>query len=153
MKNTIYKKKLVSSTNDLDVTPFLSLMVVLIPVLLLMVKFNLLGEYDMNTSFPSSKESLNNSLSVNELKNYKLIIRKNIIILKQDNTDKPIISSHNSLESKLDDEFNKLDIHSISLHLQIETKYSYQDMVKLLDIINMYKDKLNSLSISTKSVV
>lgn len=142
-----------SVVNDLDVTPFLSLMVVLIPVLLIMVNFTVLSDYNMQVY--SQSQSLSHQKQQAKLAThhfYRLVIYKNEAVLKEENKDKSLFRSalDGSLANKLNNVFGEVDKQSISLIVDVEAIHTYQKMVLLFDVLNTYKDKISSMSIFVK---
>jgi biopolymer transport protein ExbD len=142
IKSFLNKKS--RSEPNIDVTAFMSLMIVLIPVLLINIQFELFAQYDIYTK--PNQTVVNNINS--KTKPLILIIDSNAVTLTQG--DKKLLSVSNKdkelLKPKLSDAFNKLTTKS-NITVKIKTKYIYQDMVNLMDFVNQFKDKFNSVDV------
>ncbi|MFV0486460.1 MAG: biopolymer transporter ExbD [Vibrio fluvialis] len=152
MKFSPFGKDKASVEADLDITPFLSLMVVLIPVLLVSVKFSLLAQYDVHSEPQQNVVAVQNSKP--SVAPYRLKITRNDFKLTQ--------GRHLLLDAGLDDRKALVeDIENViaglkskaPLYIQLEATHSYQSMVSLLDILHQHEAVFSSVSIDVKENV
>ncbi|TOG86224.1 hypothetical protein [Vibrio parahaemolyticus] len=143
-----YSGNRVKSDADLDVTPFLSFMVVLIPVLLLLVRFSTIDAYDISTATLNEQDSsIASPVSYDFLK-LSLIVKNDKYYLKNDKVDllDGTLTSVVSLQ-KISKYINNINVN-IDLDLIVEPGLKYMEVVNVLDSLNKAKGKINSLSIS-----
>ncbi len=148
--NANYLGNSVKSDADLDVTPFLSFMVVLIPVLLLLVRFSTIDAYDISTATLNEQDSsIASPLNYESLK-FSLIIKDNRYYLKNDKVDllDGVLTSVVSLQ-KISKYINGTNAN-IDLNIVVEPNLKYMEVVNILDFLNEAKEKISSLSISVR---
>ncbi|MGF1803972.1 biopolymer transporter ExbD [Aliivibrio sifiae] len=152
MKLNPFQKKPSISDTDLNITPFLSLMVVLIPVLLVSAKFSLLAQYDIysNDVGVAPTEHVQK-----EIVPYRLVITTDTVMLYQGGRSLfagSLITSRAALLQDFKEKMGELS-ESAPLSIQIKTPLSYQDMVGLLDIIHQSNSVFSSVSVAVKEGV
>ncbi|EJG1885667.1 biopolymer transporter ExbD [Vibrio parahaemolyticus] len=152
MKFLPFKRSTEARETDLNITPFLSLMVVLIPVLLVSVKFSLLAQYDVHTSGAQSEQVQTQDPLILP---YRLRITPQDLTLFQgeasllvvdDLTDREAVAK--ALSSVIEGLSDKAP-----LAIELEANASYQEMVGLLDVLHQYDAVFSSVSIDVKEGV
>jgi len=132
-----------ASENDseLNITPFLSLMVVLIPVLLVSAKFSLLAHYDVYSR-------TNDVFAKEAVAPYVLRVTDAEVLLSR---DKAVLFEHEvadktSLVSALTAHLQTLST-SAPLLISLEASYSYQEIVGLFDVLSPFYQVFPSISV------
>ncbi len=149
MKSSIFNKMALKLKPDveLDITPFLSLMVVLIPVLLISAKFTILAEYTLHSGSSVSQEVK----GANELSQppFKMLVRTDEIRLYQGN--KALLSAPlaemDHLSDSLDDVLSDKKV-AAPLVIDLKADVSYQKIVDILDIANLHPDNFSAVSVT-----
>lgn len=148
MKNNPFHKKASGNETDLNITPFLSLMVVLIPVLLVSAKFSLLAHYDV---YAQPDPVVSSSSEPRTVTPYLLRVTSQELILLQ--ADKTLfrheVADRASLISALTAHLHGLS-ESAPLSISLEASYSYQDIVGLFDLLAPYDEVFSSISMDVK---
>ncbi|HFK4418717.1 TPA: biopolymer transporter ExbD [Vibrio parahaemolyticus] len=132
---------------ELDITPFLSLMVVLIPVLLISAKFTIFAEYTLHSGSSVPQEVK----GANELTQppFKILVSTDEISLYQG--DKMLLSAPlkkiGTFSDSLDDVLSDKKI-SAPLVIDLMTDVSYQKIVDILDIANLHPDNFSAVSVT-----
>ncbi|WP_298771142.1 biopolymer transporter ExbD [uncultured Shewanella sp.] len=136
---------------ELDITPFMSLMIVLIPVLLISLKFTLLANYDISNNTPPQNVTKQKSNTDKKMILYRLLVKKDKALLQQNSRIlfEVGIEDKDAIEHQL---LNLLENQKAkpSIVLDIESDHSYQTIVNLLDMLNQHGDKFSSISLSVK---
>ncbi len=141
MKSNPFNRKASGSDTDLNITPFLSLMVVLIPVLLVSAKFSLLAHYDVysraNDAFVKEAAA---PYVLRVMDNEVLLSRGETVLFEHEVADKA------ALVSALTVYLQALSI-SAPLTVSLEASYSYQDIVGLFDVLSPFYEIFPSISV------
>ncbi len=149
MKLNPFRKESSEDVADIDITPFLSLMVVLIPVLLVSVKFTVLAQYDIHSNLASSTVATEQSSTSSSF--YRLSISERQLVLHYDG--KPLFSETLNVEKNWREQLQKmLDVLTDKAPLVIELKasHSYQLMIDLLDVVNQKDQVFSSVSVDVE---
>lgn len=149
MKTSMFNKMALKLKPDveLDITPFLSLMVVLIPVLLISAKFTIFAEYTLHSDSPVSQEVK----GTNELTQppFKMLVSTDEIRLYQG--DKVLLSTPlkkiGTFSDSLDDVLSDKKVPA-PLVIDLMTDVSYQKVVDILDIANLHPDNFSAVSVT-----
>lgn len=146
MKINPFQNKAFVDEADLNITPFLSLMVVLIPVLLVSAKFSLLAQYNVYQQPESALEEFAES---NTLTPYLLRITEDELVLSQGETQlfQHEIADRMALKQALHQFLQTLS-EPTPLQISLESVYTYQDVVGLLDVIHSFSSKFLSISMN-----
>lgn len=141
MKSNPFNRKASENDTELNITPLLSLMVVLIPVLLVSSNFSLLAHYDVY--------SRPNDLFVKEaaapyvLKvtdHDVLLSRGELVLFEHEVTDRA------ALVSALRTYLQALSTPA-PLSVSLEASYSYQEIVGLFDVLSPFYEVFPSISV------
>ncbi|MCD1416904.1 biopolymer transporter ExbD [Vibrio parahaemolyticus] len=157
MKFSPFKQQHTTADVDLDITPFLSLMVVLIPVLLVSVKFSLLAQYDVHSEplqLPQEEVAQMHDESASA-QPYRLEVKEDVLTLSQGEVtyfEWQGLSEREALVSAFTEAINELDVKA-QLFIQLQATHSYQDMVSLLDMLHQHEAVFSSVSITVKEGV
>ena len=150
MKNNPFHIKAPLNEVDLNITPFLSLMVVLIPVLLVGAKFSLLAHYEVYTQ---PNPVVSSSSKLRTVAPYLLRVTSHELILSQ--AEKILfrheVADRATLTSALTARLNGLS-EPASLSISLEAPYSHQDVVELFDLLAPYDEVFSSISIDIKEM-
>lgn len=154
MKFSPFKQHRAPADADLDITPFLSLMVVLIPVLLVSVKFSLLAQYDVHSEplLPQQEMVVQTHDESASAPPYRLVVTEEALTLTQGETthfEWQGLSERKALVSAFTEAINELNIQA-PLYIQLQATHSYQDMVSLLDVLHQHESVFSSVSITVK---
>ncbi|EHH1078758.1 hypothetical protein J7I01_004452 [Vibrio parahaemolyticus] len=154
MKFSPFKQKKTTEDVDLDITPFLSLMVVLIPVLLISVKFSLLAQYDVHSEplLPQQEEVSQSHDESASAPPYRLVVTENALALYQGEDTRfewQDLAKRETLVTAFNEAISALDIQA-PLFIQLQATHSYQDMVSLLDVLHQHKSVFSSVAIDVK---
>ncbi|MCG9702274.1 biopolymer transporter ExbD [Vibrio natriegens] len=154
MKFSPFKQNHTSADADLDITPFLSLMVVLIPVLLVSVKFSLLAQYDVHSEplLPQQETVVQTHDASASVPPYRLVVKGDALTLfqgKKAHFEWQGFSEREALVSAFTKAIDELQIQA-PLYIQLQATHSYQDMVSLLDVLHQHESVFSSVSITVK---
>ncbi|EHK2924763.1 biopolymer transporter ExbD [Vibrio parahaemolyticus] len=154
MKLSPFRQKKATADADLDITPFLSLMVVLIPVLLVSVKFSLLAQYDVHSEplLPQSDVVTQAHDQSASAPPYRLVVTEDALTLyqgKKAHFEWQGLSERDALVSAFSEAINALDIQA-PLFIQLQATHSYQEMVSLLDVLHQHQSVFSSVSVDVK---
>lgn len=150
MKNNPFHKKALENATDLNITPFLSLMVVLIPVLLVSAKFSLLAHYDV---YAQPDQVVSSSSGLKTAPPYMLRVTGQELILLQGRKTlfRHGVADRASLISALTAHLYSLS-DSAPLSISLEASYSYQYIVELFDLLAPYDEVFTSISMDVKEM-
>ncbi|EHK6028631.1 hypothetical protein C4G95_RS23025 [Vibrio parahaemolyticus] len=141
MKSNPFNRKASESDADLNITPFLSLMVVLIPVLLVSAKFSLLAHYDVfsrgNDLF--AKESA--APYVLNVTDHDVVLSRGELVLFEHEVDDKA-----ALVTALTVHLQALSTPA-PLLISLEASYSYQEVVGLFDVFSPFYHVFPSISV------
>ncbi|ALR95750.1 hypothetical protein [Vibrio alginolyticus] len=136
-----FNRKASENDTDLNITPFLSLMVVLIPVLLVSAKFSLLAHYDVY--------SRADDLFVNEaVAPYVLKVTEHDVLLSRGDSVlfKHDVADRAALALALTTHVQALSTPA-PLSISLEASYSYQEIVGLFDVLSPFYQVFPSISV------
>ncbi|MFA0000188.1 hypothetical protein [Vibrio sp. 10N.261.46.A3] len=150
MKNNLLQRKASGNETDLNITPFLSLMVVLIPVLLVSARFSLFAQYEV---YAQPNSSVSSSSQLRSIAPYLLRVTDTEFILLQDGKVlfRHEVADRASLISTLTGRLNSLS-ESAPLSISLEASYSHQDIVGLFDLLAPYAEVFSSVSMDVKDM-
>ncbi len=141
MKSDPFNRKASENGTELNITPFLSLMVVLIPVLLVSAKFSLLAHYDVysraNDAFVKEAAA---PYVLRVTDSDVLLSRGESVLFEHEVTDKAV------LVSALRMHLQALST-SAPLTVSLEASYSYQEIVGLFDVLSPFYEVFPSISV------
>ncbi|HIF9373428.1 TPA: biopolymer transporter ExbD [Photobacterium damselae] len=133
-----------NSNNELDVTAFLGLMIVLVPILLVSVKFTVLGDLLVNgaNSGAGSENTINEQMVT---KTASLELYENKVKLYVDGKQSSILnwSELSGFNFGAIGKSNK----DISMMIKVHDEVEYQKVVNVLDLINKYTNHFKSISV------
>lgn len=135
------------AVKDIDVTPFMSLMVVLIPILLVSAKFSIFAEYHIDSA--PSKGGGGYQQEATESLLIKVDTQKIVLILEGE-TPATLLTVNNREPNEalalLEVFFQKWDkMASVEIHLP--GNYAYKGLVQVLDVVNQHKAQFGSVSV------
>ncbi len=145
MKLNPFQKGAGAEDADIDITPFMSLMVVLIPVLLVSVKFSVLAQYDVHSNVVSPPAvSADAPIPVA----YRLVITEQSLALTQG--EQTLFSGELTQLADWLPAFQQRLLtltDKAPLLVSLQAPHSYQKIVSLLDILHQPGLAFSSVSV------
>lgn len=141
MKSNPFNRKASENGTELNITPFLSLMVVLIPVLLVSAKFSLLAHYDVYSR-------ANDVFSKEGATPYVLRVTDSDVLLSRGES---VLFVHEVADKEVLVSALRMHFQTLStpapLTVSLESSYSYQEIVGLFDVLSPFFKVFPSISV------
>ncbi|MGR5366464.1 ExbD/TolR family protein [Photobacterium damselae] len=141
--NNFLKNKNRHPSNELDVTAFLGLMIVLVPILLVSVKFTVLADISVNASSNASTIMRINNESKQKILKIELYSSE-IKLYIDDKLDKVI--NWDLLNEFHFDKLKDID-DSMSVVIKVQNDIEYQKVIDVLDLVNKNSVFFGSISV------
>ncbi len=141
MKSNPFNRKALENSTELNITPFLSLMVVLIPVLLVSAKFSLLAHYDVYSR-------ANDVFAKEAAAPYVLQVTDSDVLLSRGES---VLFGHDVADRAGLVSALRVYLQALStpapLTVSLEASYSYQEIVGLFDVLSPFYEVFPSISV------
>ncbi|HGZ7315112.1 TPA: hypothetical protein ACOL2D_004545 [Vibrio parahaemolyticus] len=141
MKTNPFNRKASENSTELNITPFLSLMVVLIPVLLVSAKFSLLAHYDVYSR-------ANDVFAKEAAAPYVLRVTGSEVLLSRGES---VLFEHEVADKAVLVSALRMHLQTLStsapLTVSLESSYSYQEIVGLFDVLSPFYVVFPSISV------
>lgn len=139
---TPFNKKASETEVDLNITPFLSLMVVLIPVLLISAKFSLLAHYDVYSRTDDVSIQASTVPYMLQVKEHQVLLSRGEQKLFQHD-----VVDRESFSAALTAYLQTLS-EPAPLSISLDASHSYQDIVGLFDALAPFYKVFSSMSVA-----